>query len=59
MKQSDDAKLYSLIQPAVGKMNAGALVAASIDTARKREQVFQKFCNSRDEISTEIDLNHL
>ena len=37
---SDDVRLYSLIQPAIGKQNAGKLIADDLGIYRKREQAF-------------------
>jgi len=59
IEKSDDAKLYSLIQPAIGKPNAGQLIAELINTSRRREEVFQRFCNNREKIYTEIDFGFL
>jgi hypothetical protein len=37
---SDDVRLYSLIAPAIGKKNAGKLIADELGIDRKREQAF-------------------
>jgi hypothetical protein len=37
---SDDVRLYSLIKPAIGKENAGKLIADELGIYRKREQAF-------------------
>lgn len=55
MTSSDDAKLYSLIEPAIGKQNAGELIAEAINTECQREKIFGKSCGSSDHDSTAFD----
>jgi hypothetical protein len=59
MAFSDDARLYSLIQPAIGKINAGKIIAESINTERKREQVFSKCCQTSDPVYMNFDFSSM
>lgn len=59
MAFSDDARLYSLIQPAIGKTNAGKIIAESINTERQRERIFSKSCRGSDHASAEFDFSRM
>lgn len=59
MTSSDDAKLYTLIEPAIGKQNAGKLIAEAINTERQREKIFGKACSKSDHDSTPYDFGSL
>lgn len=59
MQTSDDTRLYSLIEPVIGQINAGKLVADLIHTDRKRAKLLEKACSASGNRCTDMDLDFL
>jgi hypothetical protein len=59
MESSDDKKLYSLIKPAIGKKNAGKLIADSLDIRRRREELLARACSTCNDKHIEVNFDFL